>query len=238
MHNSALEKEDVFNGSFAFAIHDPGDGRISLLSGWPAGPWWDSPRRFWDDFAADGEVGPDPAKTSPVGSVCLKRIIAPGHEAEYVFLLAWHFPNRTPERCGWQAPRGQEKTVIGNWYTTRFADAWAAAEYASSHLAALEARTTKFIEAIRQTSVPAVVREAAMANLSTLVSTTCFRTADGEFHGFEGVNDHLGCCSGNCTHVWNYETATTNLFPALSRSLRRSAFGYSMNEQGGLGFRQ
>ena len=29
-----------------------------------------------------------------------------------------------------------------------------------------------------------------MANLSTLASTTCFRTADGEFHGFEGVNDN------------------------------------------------
>ncbi|MES1257684.1 MAG: GH116 family glycosyl-hydrolase [Acidobacteriota bacterium] len=238
MHNPALEKADVFNGSFALAIHEPGDGQVSLLRGWPAGPWWDSPRRFWDDFVADGAVGPDPAKTSPVGSVCLQRTIAPGQEAEYVFLLAWHFPNRTPERCGWQAPRGQEKTVIGNWYATRFADAWAAAEYASSRLATLEARTTKFLEAIRQTSVPAVVREAAMSNLSTLVSTTCFRTADGEFHGFEGVNDHLGCCSGNCTHVWNYETATTNLFPALSHSLRRSAFGYSMNEQGGLGFRQ
>ena len=47
-----------------------------------------------------------------------------------------------------------------------------------------------------------------MANLSTLVTHTCFRTADGEFHGFEGCNDQRGCCFGNCTHVWNYETAT------------------------------
>ena len=77
-----------------------------------------------------------------------------------------------------------------------------------------------------------------MANLSTLVSTTCFRTADGEFHGFEGVNDKLGCCYGNCTHVWNYETATAHLFPSLSRSLRRAAFGFSMDDRGALYFRQ
>jgi hypothetical protein len=77
-----------------------------------------------------------------------------------------------------------------------------------------------------------------MANLSTLVSTTCFRTADGEFHGFEGVNDKGGCCHGNCTHVWNYETATAHVFPSLSRSLRRSAFGYCLDDQGLMYFRQ
>lgn len=77
-----------------------------------------------------------------------------------------------------------------------------------------------------------------MANLSTLVTTTCFRTTDGEFHAFEGSDDHLGCCFGNCTHVWNYETATAHLFPSLSRSLRRSAFGYSMDERGAMYFRQ
>ena len=67
-----------------------------------------------------------------------KAQIAAGAEAEYTFLLAWHFPNRTPERCGWSAPKGHEKHVIGNWYATRFSDAWAAAEYAAVNLALLE----------------------------------------------------------------------------------------------------
>ena len=61
---------------------------------------------------------------------------------------------------------------------------------------------------------------------------------DGEFHGFEGSGDRSGCCFGNCTHVWNYETATTFLFPSFARSLRRSAFGYSMDESGAMHFRQ
>jgi non-lysosomal glucosylceramidase len=83
-----------------------------------------------------------------------------------------------------------------------------------------------------------VVKEAASANLSTLATTTCFRTADGEFHGFEGSDDQRGCCFGNCTHVWNYETATAFLFPSYARSLRQASFGYSMDDQGGMRFRQ
>jgi non-lysosomal glucosylceramidase len=86
--------------------------------------------------------------------------------------------------------------------------------------------------------VPDGVKDAAMANLSTLASTTCFRTADGEFHGFEGVNDQAGCCFGNCTHVWNYETATAHLFPTFARSLRKAAFGYCVDEAGAMHFRQ
>src|SRR5207237_2621329 len=125
-----------------------------------------------------------------------------------------------------------------NWYTTRFRDAWAAVEYAAAHLESLERRTERFTKAIRESTVAAAIKDAATANLSTLVSTTCFRTSDGEFHAFEGSDDHAGCCFGNCTHVWNYETATAHLFPALSQSLRRSAFGYSMDERGGMYFRQ
>src|SRR6202035_3980784 len=102
----------------------------------------------------------------------------------------------------------------------------------------LENRTRTFANAFAASTLPAAVKEAASANLSTLATTTCFRTADGEFHGFEGVDDTRGCCCGNCTHVWNYETATTFLFPSFARSLRRSAFGYSMDDAGAIHFRQ
>ncbi len=238
MTNSALQTGDPGQGSFTLAVLHPDGAQYSALRGWPAGRWWNSPLLFWDDFSSDGELGAEPADTSSVGAVCLKRTIAPGAEAEYIFLLAWHFPNRTPERCGWEAPKGHEQSVIGNWYAKRFADAWAVAEYAAANLTTLEQRTQGFVQAIRDTTVPGEVKDAALSNLSTLVSTTCFRTADGEFHGFEGVNDKLGCCFGNCTHVWNYETATAHLFPSLSHSLRRSAFGYSMDDRGAMYFRQ
>jgi hypothetical protein len=70
------------------------------------------------------------------------------------------------------------------------------------------------------------------------VTPVCFRTADGEFHGFEGANDHAGCCHGSCTHVWNYETATAHLFPTFARSLRATSFGYDLDGAGALHFRE
>jgi uncharacterized protein (DUF608 family) len=238
MRNPGLEPSDPGNGSFALAVLNAGVGEVTILRGWPAGRWWSSPMLFWDDFSSDGKLGPEAEKTSPVGAICLNRSIGAGAESEYTLLIAWHFPNRTPERCGWQAPKGHERDIIGNWYTTRFPDAWAAAEHASAHLPELEQRTRRFATVLRDTTLPVVVKEAGSANLSTLVTTTCFRTADGEFHAFEGVNDHVGCCFGSCTHVWNYETAVENLFSSLSHSMRRNAFGYVMDERGALSFRQ
>ena len=72
-----------------------------------------------------------------------------------------------------------------------------------------------------ESSLPQPVKEAALNNVSTLRSTTCFRTADGRFFGFEGCHPDGGCCFGSCTHVWNYEQTTAFLFPELARSMRR-----------------
>jgi uncharacterized protein (DUF608 family) len=238
MSNPSLPADDPMQGDFALALAGVGDGKVTWLRGWPKGRWWNSPMLFWDDFSEDGALGPEPPERSLTGALCLERTIAPRSSCEYAFVLAWRFPNRTPERCGWSAPKGEEKTLIGNWYCTRFAGAWDAAEYLAANLPALEKKTRTFVNAIRESRLPGAVKDAAMANLSTLVSTTCFRTADGEFHGFEGVNDKAGCCFGNCTHVWNYETTTPHLFPSFARSLRKAAFGYTLDDSGAIHFRQ
>lgn len=238
MTNPSLDETDVLYGSFALGLLDAAGSEVSQWSGWPRRRWWDSPMLFWDDFGDDGKLGPEPTPAGTVAALCQAREIAPGAEATYTFVLAWHFPNRTPERCSWSAPKDKGATVIGNYYAKRFADAWAAADYTARNLAALEQRTRAFLTAVRESTLPGAVKDAAMSNLTTLVTTTCFRTADGEFHGFEGVNDKAGCCYGNCTHVWNYETATAHLFPAFSVSLRRAAFGYSLDDAGAIHFRQ
>jgi len=237
MSNPGMPADNPEAGAFALCAVKP-EGKLTYLRGWPNAKWWTSPLLFWDDFSADGQLGPEAAQTKPIGSLCLQQEIAPGAEASYTFLLAWHFPNRTPAWSGWDAPKGDEHTIIGNHYAVRFPGAWQAAEYAAAHLPDLEARTRRFVAAMRDSTLPAGVRDAAMSTLSTLVTQTCFRTADGEFHGFEGSADHNGCCFGNCTHVWNYETATQHLFPTLARSLRKAAFGYSQDDQGGMHFRQ
>ena len=238
MSNPGLAADDPMQGSFALAAIPATGLEMTRWRGWPQGPWWNSPLLFWDVFSKQGKLGVEPEKRNQVGALCLNKTIEAGASAEFTFLLAWHFPNRTPDWCGWDAPKGKEKTVIGNFYSVRFKNAWEAADYTAKNLANLEARTRQFAKALRESTVPAVVKEAASANLSTLASTTCFRTADGEFHGFEGANDDKGCCFGNCTHVWNYETATNFLFPSFALSLRRAAFGYSQDEQGGIRTRQ
>lgn len=237
MSTPDLPANDALKGSFVLAVLG-GGGRLTYLRGWQRSRWWNSSMFFWDDFSADGELGPESSDPGPVGALALGRTIAPGAHADYTFLLAWHFPNRTPRRCGWSSATGDEDVLIGNHYTTRFADAWTAAEYTAANLPVLERKTKRFAAALRESTIPAAIKDAAGANLSTLVTPVCFRTADGEFHAFEGANDHSGCCHGSCAHVWNYETATAHIFPSLARSLRGSAFGYQMDPNGGIRFRE
>lgn len=238
MDNPAMPPGDELWGEFILGLWKPDGGEVTSWRGWPRGRWWNSPMLYWDAFSSQGRLPEEPADRNSTGTLCLRREIPAGAEAAFTFLLAWRFPNRTPRRCGWKAPKGQEQAVIGNWYARRFGSAAAVLDYLAPRLEALESRTREFAAAVRETTLPPAVKDAAMANLSTLVTQTCFRTADGEFHGFEGCNDKSGCCYGNCTHVWNYETATAHLFPALSVSLRRAAFGYSLDAAGAIRFRQ
>lgn len=238
MSNSGLAPDDPMQGSFALTAVLARGVDISYWRGWPKGRWWNSPLLFWDAFSESGSLGKEPEASSTVGALCQQVKIAPRASATLTFILSWNFPNRTPDWCGWEAPKGKGDTKIGNYYAKRFGNAWESAQYTAQHLDRLESRTRLFAQAFRESTVPDVIKEAASANLSTLASTTCFRTEDGHFHGFEGSNNTLGCCFGNCTHVWNYETTTTSLFPSFARSLREAAFGYSMDDRGGMRFRQ
>ena len=238
MTNPFLASFDPLNGSFALCAVGAPEGSVSYLRGWKRARWWDGVLTFWDDFTADGALDSDSRVAMPVGSLAVTQAIPAGREATVTFLLAWHFPNRTPERCGWPAPESVPKsTVVGNAYTERFADAWDVSQHVAQELLKLEARTRAFAQALESSTLPPAVLDAATSNLSTLRVNTCFRTADGEFHGFEGCSDHEGCCHGSCTPVWNYEQATAFLFPALARSLRESEFLRNTDANGLMGFR-
>ncbi len=238
MSNPSLRSDEPMRGSFVLAALPDKKTNVTHWRGWPKEAWWTAPLLYWDEFSQHGQLGTEPNPRNAVGALCQQTTVASGQSGTMTFLLAWHFPNRTPDWCGWSAPQGKENTVIGNYYAVRFKDAWDAAQYTAIHLPELERRTRTFARALRESTLPDVVKEAASANLSTLASTTCFRTADGEFHGFEGSDDAIGCCFGNCTHVWSYETATEFLFPSFARSLRNVSFGYSEDDAGGIRARQ
>ena len=196
------------------------------------------PQRFWfDNFSKTGDLGPEGEPHTPVAAVALRQTIPAAESRKYRFLLAWQFPNRTPETSKWEAPKGKEKAALGNYYCTRFSDAWAVAEYVQQNLPEIESGTRSFVQVLQSSTLPPVVIEAATANASTLVSNTSFRIADGSFHGFEGCGDSEGWGFGTCTHVWNYEVATQFLFPVLARSIRNTSFGYATAADGRMDFR-
>ncbi len=238
MDNPFLATSNPLKGTFALCVVGAPEGSVSYLRGWKRAQWWNGVLTFWDDFSDDGALDSTSPAATPVGSLAVTQTIPARREAAVTFLLAWHFPNRTPERCGWPAPESVPKsTVVGNAYTERFRDAWDASKQAAAQLPQLEARTRAFAQAFESSTLPPAVLDAATSTLSTLRTNTCFRTPDGEFHGFEGCNDHQGCCHGSCTHVWNYEQATAQLFPMLAHSLRESEFLRNTDTNGLMGFR-
>jgi len=226
------------------------DADTSHRTNWPVQKWGYHKRHFWEDLLADGRLeNPGGLSNMPIGSLAQHREIPAGASAEFTFYLTWHFPNRMtwtqdPARpydnfvMHWSAENPcPPDNIVGNFYCTRFADAWAAAEHIVPRFPELEAETLRFVEAFCESSLPVEVKEAALFNTSTLRTQTCFQTADGKFYQWEGCHDRIGSCHGSCTHVWNYEHATPFLFADLARCAREIEFAHATNAQGHMPFR-
>ncbi|MBN1542006.1 hypothetical protein JW992_07640, partial [candidate division KSB1 bacterium] len=202
---------------------------VTFRTSSPQGIWGEGLLDFWDDFSADGRLDQAPVDGGdrPMAALALQKSISARGSDTFSFYLTWHFPNR----------RAWAHSLVGNYYTERYRDAWKVAERTVPHLPLLEQKTVQFVRAFVDSDLPSDVKEAALFNLSTLRSQTCFRTADGRFYGWEGCSDRIGCCHGSCTHVWNYEQATAFLFADLARSMRRVEFEYATDSRGLMSFR-
>ena len=216
-------------------------GKVSTRTSWMKAGWGTSLLEFWDDLLTDGHLEDHPSEDDemPMASVAVEVRLPARATREVTFLLGWHFPNRyTWSPCGPEAcDCDREADRIGNYYTTQYADAWDVVEKVAPQLKVLERDTVEFVEAFCSSDLPEVVKEAALFNLSTLRTQTCFRTPDGRFYGWEGCGDHEGCCNGTCTHVWNYEQATAFLFGDLARQMREVEFLHATDDEGLMSFR-
>jgi len=225
MTSDDVEKNDAAWGTIALTT--PDREQVSYRRSSTHNGWENATLDFWDDFSADGLLT-DKAELvddNPMASLAVKKMISANSTQTFTFYLTWHFPNR----LDWN----NDKThIIGNYYTTQYADAWNVIEKEVSKLPGYEAQTMKFVNAFIHTSIPEVVKEAALFNLSTLRSQTVFRIPSGQMLGWEGVMNEFGSCAGSCTHVWNYETATSFLFGDLARSMRDVEFTYGTKENG------
>jgi uncharacterized protein (DUF608 family) len=227
-YSDGVGKDDPAWGTMALTTQ-VGDGIISYRTSSRVDHWSNSMLSFWDDFSEDGFLKElDKSEDQdPMASLAVKKTIPPHGRESFTFFLTWNFPNRK----AWSA------TVVGNYYSQLYNDAWDAAEKIIPQIPALEKYTLSFVNALLSASYPDVVKEAALFNLATLRSQTVFRIPSGHLMGWEGVMDRFGSCQGSCTHVWNYEVATPFLFGNLARTMRDVEFNHATKENGLMNFR-
>ena len=239
MRSNGVHPESEQFGTMALATTATRD--VTCRTAWANVSWGDSLLDFWDDFSADGRLDNRKAEgvDDPTASLAVSLKLPPRGARQVTFLLTWHFPNRmtwTPAK-GAKGKRTKSDDRVGNHYATQYRDAWDVAARTATSLPKLETETIKFVRAFCDSDIPDVAKEAALYNLSTLRTQTCFRTEDGRFYGFEGCSDDRGCCVGSCTHVWNYEQAVAFLFGSLATSMREVEFLHATDDRGLMSFR-
>ncbi|MBE6726321.1 MAG: hypothetical protein E7576_14200 [Ruminococcaceae bacterium] len=206
---------------------------------WYRGGWSDAVETFWRNFTEgtdftnrryDWDAGGDHA------TLAVKKRLAPGECGSFRFVLAWNKPNNFNYWNPMKDENGRDVTWK-NYYATVFEDSADSATYALANWDELLAKTVRFRDEFFSSTLPDEVIEAASATMSVLKTATVFRLENGEFYGWEGLNEHSGSCEGTCAHVWNYAYALCFLFPSLERSIRDLDYRYNRDENGRMQFR-
>ncbi len=229
---SNTDSEDsASSGSGALVVGHP-NPRIKAM--WFRGGWFDSISALWREVSQgkmtenDGSLSEKGLEGRNGGSVLVAVDLAPGESVSIPVVLTWYFPN-----CGGTA---QEPTWHP-FYTTQWKDARQVAEYVLENLDSLYRRTKAFQTALCSSTLPDAVLDAITSNLAILKSPTILRQSSGNVWAWEGCFPSSGCCSGTCTHVWNYAQALPHLFPKLERTLREQELCRSMADNGHVNFR-
>lgn len=226
---------------------------VSHQEYWFRGRWFDNSSVFWQEFSKPGEmpnriydtarVNPDSNDTSDIATLAAHVEIEPETSQELIFVLSWSNPYMNNH---WEIThiglteneiKKRRNCIWKNYYATLFKDSRESAIYAVKNFYKLYEETLLYKDAIFHSTLPDLIKDAITANIAVLKSPTCLRLSDGSFYAFEGVHAHMGSCEGTCTHVWSYAYALAFLFPRLERSARTNEYTYSMQENGGMGFR-
>lgn len=230
MTSDGVSKEDAAWGTIALTT--PDNEIVTYRRSGTPNEWQNTILDLWDDFSADGLLTDKPVLVddNPMASLAVKKTIPAKSTRTFTFYISWHFPNRLDWNDSY-TPNYKGK-IIGNYYTTKYANAWDVIAKEAAKMPGYEKETIDFVNAFLSAGIPDVVKEAALFNLSTLRSQTVFRIPSGHMLGWEGTMDEFGSCYGSCTHVWNYESATSFLFGDLSKTMRDVEFTYGTRENG------
>jgi non-lysosomal glucosylceramidase len=216
------------------------------------GQWFDSLSLYWREFARPGRLrerryeSPRAARNmfqQPEHGTLARRLrIEPGETRRVRFAISWNYPDGAIYWFNRAQPGDAEYAgappTWRNYYATQWADSRSSGVDAFRRWDALERQTVAFRNSIFGSSLPGEIVDAATSTLAILRTATVIRLEGGELWGWEGQHIREGSCEGSCTHVWNYQQALSNLFPALERSLRETEFTYNQLPNGGFTFRQ
>ncbi len=223
-------------GAFSATVSDPA---VKVNHAWFRGGWWDPLTMAWEAVAKGDCSEAPPLESggpSPGATLFVPFQLAPGESKTIVLRLAWYV-GQTDLREGKDPAGAPPPAHYRPWYAGRFANIAEVTAFWRDHYDELRRNTRRFSDCFYDSTLPPEVIEAVSANLSILKSPTVLRQADEKLWGWEGCGDNGGCCSGSCTHVWNYAQSIPNLFPNLERSLRETEFDPSQNEAGHQTFR-
>ena len=226
-----------------FSIYTDDDSTVTDYC-WFRGGWFDGLTMTWKTIE-NAEIKSNPAveKDAPGASLFVPFTLKPGEEKTIHLMMAWYVPN-TKLHMGEVNPADKERVANDPllkyhkpWYSSKFNNIAAVADYWKSNYAGLQTKTQLFTDTFYTSTLPAEVIEAVAANLTILKSPTVLRQHDGRFWCWEGSGDSWGSCHGSCTHVWNYAQAVSHLFPSLEQSLRNTEFNESQSAEGHQMFR-
>lgn len=182
---------------------------------WLHGQWTDNAQDFWDDFSSDGRLSEEEEIEAKgcdllshydfsflnlkerISSISSYETIQPNEQKEFEFIISWYFPNRPK---GWieydedlKRYREGGYDTVKNYYATRWMDAWDVARYVTEKKEYLESMSRAFEDALFNTTLPIYVIDAVASNIMSMKSHCCFRIENGNFLGWEGIRDYVGC---------------------------------------------
>lgn len=243
--NALLGDEHLQRG--AVYVHTPWPNGFHRCY-WPRLGWFDPLQQTWDEFHATGSLEnidfDDHPRGSQAGALGLQATVAAGDSVTLPLRISWFFPNASytlgmPTEAGVDISDNPAVTRWPHWYSRRFKDVTAVADYYQQHEQRLIDQTAAFRDALESSSVSDAVLDAASSNIAILRSPTVIYLEDGTPYGYEGSNQTDGCCPGSCNHVWNYAQTADYLFPQMMQRMHRRYFKYNVSPtgSGGMAFR-
>lgn len=172
---------------------------------------------------------------SPVAGIISRKTLQPSQVGKSDFIISWYMPNVS----FYYSPDGKYINPNGmtvqeadyHYYTTFFDCASSVAFYLGEHYQKLRNQTFLWKETWYDSNLPWWFLERTFLNISTIATTTTHRFQSGRYYAWEGI----GCCHGNCTHVYQYAHAVSRIFPELERDTReRVDLGVGFDEASGM----